>query len=215
MDVILGFDPGGVAQFGWAVLECSEALPLRVRASGVANHAQQAVGSALATVREGDGVAAAGIDSPLYWTSSGAREADRYVREVVRRAGAKSNAGGTVQHPNSLKGACVVQGPTAALLLRSRLPGIPLTESHPKALLWALGFASETRSTKTILLSDLNRFVSSSAGASEHERDAILGGVAAWSMWSRAEGWVDLVLTEREPLFFTPEPVCYWFPSIS
>lgn len=213
MDVVLGFDPGGAAQFGWAALECSHALPLRVRAAGVANHAGQAVDSALAVLSPQEHAVAAGIDSPLFWTSSGVRESDLRVRDLVRRAGARSAAGGTVQHPNCLRGACVVQGPTAALLLRRRVPGIPLTESHPKALLWALHIASESHRPEAVSLSDLSHLVQGSAGGTEHERDAVLGGFAAWCMVTRAAGWVDLVSAEGEPLFFTSEPVGYWFPS--
>lgn len=213
MDVVLGFDPGGAAQFGWAALECSPALPLRVRAAGVANHAGQAVDSALAALSPQDCAVAAGIDSPLYWTPSGVRESDRRVRDLVRRAGARSAAGGIVQHPNCLQGACVVQGPTAALLLRRRVPGIPLTESHPKALLWDLRIASESRRPAAVSLSDLSHLAEVSVGGTEHERDAVLGGIAAWCMVTRAAGWVDLVSAEEEPLFFTSEPVGYWFPS--
>jgi hypothetical protein len=214
MDVVLGFDPGGVSQFGWAILECSKVLPLRVRASGVANNAQQAVGATLAELHARDHVMAAGIDSPLYWTPTGERESDRRIRDIIRRAGARSAAGGTIQHPNCLQGACVVQGPIAALLLRSRMLGLPLTESHPKALLWALGLASESRRPKTIFLSDLSHLAGGSSGGTEHERDAVLGGFAAWSMVVRAEGWTDFISMEREPLFFTTEPVAYWFPSV-
>lgn len=213
MDIVLGFDPGGAAQFGWSALECSPDLPLRVLAAGLANHAEQAVDSALAVLSPQDRVVAAGIDSPLYWTPSGVRESDRRVRDHVRRAGARSSAGGTVQHPNCLQGACVVQGPTAALLLRRRVPGIPLTESHPKALLWALHIASESRRPSAITLSDLSHLAEGSTGGTEHERDAVLGGVAAWFMVTGAAGWGDLVLAEGEPLFFTSEPVCYLFPS--
>jgi hypothetical protein len=213
MDIVLGYDPGGAAQFGWAALEYSNALPLRVRATAVANHAQQAVEDSLRVVSGGDRVVAAGIDSPLYWTASGVRESDRRVRDIIRRAGARSSAGGTVQHPNCLQGACVVQGPTAAMLLRRELPGLPLTESHPKALLWALGLAIESRRPAAITLSDLGNMIVGSAGATEHERDAVLGGYAAWCMVAQTEGWSDLVPTESDPLFFTSEPVNYWFPS--
>jgi hypothetical protein len=213
MDIILGFDPGGVNQFGWAVLEYSQTVPLHVRATEVANHALQAVNAALALLQADDHLIAAGIDSPLYWTPSGERMSDLRVRDIIRRVGARSAAGGTVQHPNCLRGACVVQGPTAALLLRRRVPGIPLTESHPKALLWALGLASKSNRPNMISASYLRDFVAGSIGATEHERDAVLGGLAAWGMVTRAAGWYDLVSAEREPLFFTSEPVGYWFPS--
>lgn len=214
MDIILGFDPGGANQFGWAVLEHSPTMPLRVCATGVTNHALQAVNAALALKQADDHLIAAGIDSPLYWTPSGERMSDLHVRDIIRRAGARSAAGGTVQHPNCLRGACVIQGPTAALLLRRSIPGIPLTESHPKALLWALGLASESHRPNTISASRFGHLVVGSIGTTEHERDAVLGGLAAWGMMTRAEGWSDLVSTEREPLFFTSEPVSYWFPAV-
>jgi hypothetical protein len=213
MDIVLGFDPGGAAQFGWAVLECLKTTPLSVRATGVASHAQQAVDDSLRILSAGDRVVAAGIDSPLYWTPSGVRESDRHIRNIIRRAGARSVAGGTVQHPNCLQGACVVQGPTAALLLRRRIAGLPLTESHPKALLWALGLATESHRPAAISLLDLSHLAKGSAGGTEHERDAVLGGFAAWCMVTGIKGWSDLVLSETEPLFFTSEPVRYWFPS--
>jgi hypothetical protein len=215
MDVLLGFDPGGARQFGWAVLNFSVTGALEVRATGVGSHAAQAVDAALTQVRRGESVRAAGIDSPLYWTPSGERAADVYVREVVRRRGAGSSAGGTVQHPNCLQGACVIQGPTAALLLRDRLHELPLTESHPKALLWALGMASAARRPAEVSRVDVATIVRGTVGSTEHERDAVLGGYAAWGMVSQAPGWRDLVLDEKYPLFFTSTPVSYWFPCVA
>ena len=216
MELILGFDPGGSedgGKFGWAVAEKTETAPVRIRATGAKPHASAAVKAALERVAPSDHVMAAGIDSPMYWTATGERKADLKLREILRQRGAGSSAGGTVQHPNSLQGACVVQGPIAALLLRRALPKIPLTESHPKALLWALRIASNDLKPSGVTASHLGRFLCGHIGASEDERDAVLGAFAAWAMVMQPSGWSDLVAIEEDPLFFTSGKTNYWFPS--
>ena len=52
---------------------------------------------------------------------------------------------GTVQQLNSLRGAALVQGLVAAMLLSQRVHGLPITETHPKAVLWLLRIASLAR----------------------------------------------------------------------
>ena len=74
-------------------------------------------------------IAAAGIDSPLFWVASGDRQADKRVRKGMKLFNAP-NVGGTVQRVNSLRGACVVQGIMAAHLLLKETPAIRLTYSQ-------------------------------------------------------------------------------------
>jgi hypothetical protein len=74
--IFLGFDPGGVRQFGWCVSEAKPDARLRLLGSGVADHARGAVQAALTLVTDLNDVCAAGIDSPLYWPMKGDREAD-------------------------------------------------------------------------------------------------------------------------------------------
>jgi len=92
-------------------------------------------------------LAGAGIDSPLFWVANGDRRVDQAVRAKMQALGARS-VWGTVQSVNSLRGACLAQGILAAQLLRSRFPNIRITESHPKALLWLMGFANRQRGTR-------------------------------------------------------------------
>jgi len=87
-----------------------------------------------------------------------------------------------------------------------------LTESHPKALLWALRVASNNLKPADVTMAHLDRWVSGEIGVSEDERDAVLGALAAWAMVTRAPGWSDLVALEEDPLFFTSTRVAYWFP---
>ena len=90
---------------------------------------------------------------------------------------------------------------------------LTITEAHPKALLWALGIANRRRRASDVQSSDLVDLVTGPIGASEHERDAVLAGVAAWAAWARPGGWTNLVEQEVAPLLFTAAPVAYWFPT--
>lgn len=200
MTFLLGFDPGGVSQFGWAVLAVTSTGRPSRHATGLSSNASEAVQAALAAVPGGSPALAAGIDSPMYWTPTGVREADLRVRSAVHAAGCRS-PGGTVQHPNSLRGACVVQGPTVALLLRRSLPHLPITEAHPKALLFALSGDPGVAD----LLTELGP-------CTEHERDAALGAFAAWALTTQPTTWEDLVAREADPLHLVSPPVSYWFP---
>lgn len=216
MELILGFDPGGSeggGRFGWAVAEMTGTLPVRIVATGAKAHAEAAVNAAFERVGSGDKVVAAGVDSPMYWTPTGDRKADRKLREILRERGAGSIAGGTVQHLNSLQGACLIQGPIAALLLRRRCPDIPLTEPHPKALLWALRIVSKDLRPVGVSAKHLSAIVQGVIGESEDERDAVLGAFAAWGMMTREPGWSNLVAIEDDPMFFTPGKTDYWFPT--
>jgi hypothetical protein len=209
MDVTFGFDPGGAGEFGWAVLETSSSERPALRVAGTAWHASNAIDAACAELRSDDRVLAAGIDSPMYWTPSGDRVAETIVRNAMRSFGAP-NVGGTVQHPNSLRGACVVQGPTTALLLRQRFAGLPITESHPKAMLWLMRVARSDHLPRDLTAEDLEPFVLCRY-SSEHERDAVLAAWAARAMVVREPGWTDLVEQESAPLFVAGH-VGYWLP---
>lgn len=179
--LILGLDPGGIGQFGWCVAESVGDGRVRVCCTGTADHAAEAIESALEQVGSSGRLAAAGIDSPLFWVN-GDRCVDKQVRAAIRRLGAP-NVHGTVQPVNSLRGACLVQGVMAARHLRLRIPEIRLTESHPKALLWLIKVASKRRPVRNVRMRNLKKFVECALPKlSEHERDAALGAVGAAAM---------------------------------
>jgi hypothetical protein len=69
--IFLGFDPGGVHQFGWCVSEAKPGAGLKLLDSGVADNEEAAVPTALNNVKDLKDVSAAGIDSRLYWPSGG------------------------------------------------------------------------------------------------------------------------------------------------
>jgi predicted nuclease with RNAse H fold len=208
----LGFEPGGVGTFGWAVAARSADEQPRVTSSGCALNAQAAVAATLRALPAGIQPAAVGIDAPLFWTATGIRHVDTVVRREMHARGALS-PGGTVQQLNSLRGACLVQGVVAAMLLRRGMPKVRITETHPKALLWHLGLASPERPPRQISVGDLSELlVATSDAISEHERDAVISCAAAVAFHEQREGWHDLTASEPDPMHLVPGGVAYWMP---
>lgn len=209
--LVLGFDPGGIGQFGWCVAESGGNHRIRIRASGMTDSAAEAHERTLAHVRDRTQIVAAGIDSPLFWVANGDREADKIIRKAMTDLGA-ANVHGTVQQVNSLRGACLAQGIIAAHLLRREMRNVRLTESHPKALLWLLKVATKERRVLDVTTEHLVDFVEcESTLVSEHERDAVLGALGAFAMVRGAAGWRNLAQDERDP-FIPVAPVEYWMP---
>jgi hypothetical protein len=121
--------------------------------------------------------------------------------------------GGIVQNVNALKGACVVQGILTGILLRGANPDIPITESHPKALLWLLGLGGNPAGDGVNVPNPaLIPFIGQGHFQSEHERDASLGALGAWAMLHHPHGWQDLFLNEPHPIMPVPGPMSYWMP---
>jgi len=213
MNILLGFDPGGAGAFGWCVAEHSAQLPIRIRRTGIANDAQGAVDAALSFVVNGaDTVLAAAIDAPLFWVASGDRRADQLVRDRVRQSGGQSSS---VQHVNSLQGACLIQGILAGLLLRTIHPELRLTESHPKAFLWIAGIANDGLPAVMVTLQHLAQLIESDeAGSCDHERDAAIATLSAWAMVVGLAGaWTDLYPLEEHPYSPLAQPLAYWMPT--
>jgi predicted nuclease with RNAse H fold len=213
MKVILGFDPGGKGAFGWAVCTDLDA-GLNVIATGLADHAEGAVKDSLNALPKGGLVVCAGIDAPMFWVTDGYREVDRLVRKAIAHLGAKS-PGGTVQHFNSLRGACVIQGLLIFRLLRREYPDLPITEAHPKALLWLMGIARRGHEPKNVTQRDIEEIaVTGKRFGSEDERDAILAAFAANMMVRNKSDWVDLLKHERKERILAGEPpIGYWMPK--
>lgn len=105
----------------------------------------------------------------------------------------------------------MVQGPLLGLLMRSQFPEVAITEAHPKALLWLLGVARVGDPVASVTGRQLAAFVDCAPSLVDHERDAVLAGLAAAHMIMGSEGWVDLVASEPEPLFIAGS-VRYCFP---
>ena len=193
--LVVGFDPGGAAAFGWAVISGSFDEPQLV-AGGVCSGARTAVESAAKHLCADP--LAVGIDAPLFWSPSGDRQADSMVRKLVCKSGGR---GGAVSHVNSLQGACLVEGAIAAHLVRSRWPVAQITEAHPKAL---MAVCAEVKAFAK--LPHLQ-------GEGHHLRDAALGALSALAMLERRANWHDLAAAEPAALHPLGVQVAYWFPQ--
>ncbi|MEN6577247.1 MAG: DUF429 domain-containing protein [Phycisphaerales bacterium] len=215
MKYLMGFDPGGGNHFGWCVVKDRREWPLGVVDAGIADHAAGAVEAAYEAVPKGASVIGVGIDAPLFWVANGCRAVDNALRERIRCLGAP-HAAGTVQQVNSLRGACLVQGMLAGVLSRQCTPGVPISESHPKAMLWLLGhnpveIKLPGLGDKLILPHDWHQ-----ADVGDHLRDAGLTCLSAWAMVHEPPEWEDILAHDRDEKFslITPLPG-YWMPRCS
>jgi predicted nuclease with RNAse H fold len=188
-----GADPGGADNFGVAVL----------REDGTYNtQCVNCADEAITWIREFGRPNGVGIDCPLWWSSGrgGGRKVDQWLRD-------QGIPPGTVQAPNSLQGAVLVQGIMFAVRLRERYQGVLITEAHPKALLRFLGLSRELDKWDEVQ----KGFNLKGSVPSEHERDAVLAAVAAregmTGVWSR-----DLSISRYES---EVDPKRMWFGEVS
>ena len=189
VEVFLGFDPGGIGNFGWSICQAT-AGQLEQRSSGVANNAGEVVTAVLGELPPNAHVLAAGIDAPLFWDRRGSMH--RRVDEIIQEAGGQPVA------INGLYGAVVAQGVLLAGLLRQHFGNLAITEAFPSALRGLL-------ETLPVVLNPIE-------GETAHERDARTAAYAAWAMWNGLDGWRNLFWAEPDPFLLLEQPVSYWMP---
>jgi predicted nuclease with RNAse H fold len=193
----LGADPGGIGSFGIALIRNDHSA-----LSATVGCVDEAVDFFLENLKETPG--GAGIDAPLWWSSgpAGDRYADQWLRKTCRLSG------GEVQAVNSLRGAALVQAAMLVLRLREHFPALPVTESHPKAILkhphaggWN-AFAEQHQLAESF--------------TNEHERDALIAAVAAREGFGGR--WKNDLSTvrnssEQDPKRYWLAPVHYYWPE--
>jgi len=196
-EIWIGADPGGKGSFGVAILtadgqsqttsvDCADEAVVYVR-----GHLD----------RTPSGI---GVDAPLWWTSglSGDRHADQWLRQRY------GFTGGEVQAANSLRGAVLTQGAMFIQRMRETYPAVPVTESHPKAIL------------KALTQNDWNefsiRFGLKVVTANDHERDALIAAISAregfQNRWSHDLSCSRLP-AEQDPHSYWLAPVHYFWPE--
>jgi len=190
-EVWVGADPGGDGNFGVAILTDDQ-----VSGSSAVNCADEAI--AFVRARLDRAPAGVGVDAPLWWSSgrSGGRASDAWLR---RRYGL---SGGEVQAANSLRGAALVQGVMFVQRIRELFPAVPVTESHPKAVLKVLTRGDWEAFTR--------RFGVKVAVATEHERDAIIAAISAREGFRGR--WPHDLTTKRLPA--EQDPGSYWLAPV-
>ena len=161
--VWIGVDPGGAANFGVAILKADE--------SACHTCTVDFVDAAVEIIREHVNAmpAAIGVDAPLWWSSGkgGLRKADQWIR---RQYGLHPR---NVQAVNSLWGSVLAQGMMFVTRIREVFPSVNISETHPKAVLVALG-----REPWKVHLASIRTTVTLDSKP-DHERDAIISAVAA------------------------------------
>ena len=114
-----------------------------------------------------------------------------------------------MQTANSLRGAALVQGMMFVQRLRERFPAANVTETHPKAVLKALGQSWEDFRQHFSITTSIEN-------AREHERDAIIAAVAAREGFQGR--WLKDLSIDREPAEQDPQqfwlaPIHYFWPK--
>lgn len=218
----VGADPGGKNCFGLAILSADGECLFRTSVSS----ALQAIGQLVRFARiiqQRDRcvfkLRGVGIDAPLWWSSrpAGERSVDTWIRREYELPS------GTVQTPNSLRGAALVQGQMFASDVRQRWPEAVISESHPKAILGALAKSNSSSSLSAhqkFIATDpacqrIGEIARSGVPRSEHERDAIIAAICVREGVTGA--WSDLTLgllhrREQDPKSYWLGPVHYYWP---
>jgi predicted nuclease with RNAse H fold len=150
--------------------------------------------------------AGVGVDAPLWWCSgsAGLRKADKWIRDGYDLPNRN------VQAVNSLWGSVLAQGMMFVARIREIYPGVNVTETHPKAVLVALG-----RETWTDYISALSTKLTVDTKP-DHQRDAVISAVAAREgfegRWKR-DLISDRYPTEQNPTAHWLAPVHYFWPA--
>jgi predicted nuclease with RNAse H fold len=192
-----GTDPGGANRFGVAALGEDGTYKAWCGSS---------VDEVLTTITA---PIAVGIDCPLWWSSGtgGGRRVDRWLRHTY------GIHAGTVQSVNSLRGSVLVQGMMLAIRLRERMHDVQISETHPKALLQALGLSRASWEEMAAYFA-----LNGPDPANEHQRDAVISAVVAregatrrWTRDLSVEVKRDASEIDPKGLWFGP--VAYWWPN--
>jgi predicted nuclease with RNAse H fold len=195
----MGVDPGDEGNFGLAILKSDDTCY-----TCTVDYVDAAVDAIRGHVHSLP--AGIGVDAPLWWSSgrSGLRKADQWIRD---KYGLHPRH---VQAVNSLWGSVLAQGMMFVARMREVFPDVKVTETHPKAVLAALGedpWRAHFNAIPTSLTLD---------GKPDHERDAVISAIAAREGF---EGrWTKDLVDDRYPSEQNPSahwlaPIHYFWPA--
>jgi predicted nuclease with RNAse H fold len=195
----IGVDPGGAGAFGLAFLKPD---------GSCYTCSVDFVDQAIQVVRENAASTPAGIgiDAPLWWSSGagGVRKADQWIRDTYGLPTRK------VQAVNSLWGSVLAQGMMFVVRVREIFADVKITETHPKAVLAALG-----REAWTAYLAPLPTGLTLDSQP-DHRRDAVISAVAAREgfegRWKKDLA-TDRYSSEQDPARHWIGPVHYFWPA--
>jgi predicted nuclease with RNAse H fold len=189
----IGIDPGGEDKFGVAILTSGGSC--RTWSVDFVDEAIELIGEHVRSEPAG-----IGVDAPLWWSSgrAGLRKADQWIRDEYNLPSRN------VQAVNSLWGSVLAQGMMFVTRIREVYPAVKITETHPKALLVALG-----RPAWKGHFDALRANVALDAKADD-ERDAIISALAAREGF---EGrWKRNLALHRDPC--EQDPATHWLAPV-
>jgi hypothetical protein len=172
--LFVGYDPGGDGAHGVAQLSLVEG-----KAAITSTETLGTAEDVITFLESLPTVAGIGVDTLTCWSTGGGgwRPADRWLRERYKEVR------NSVMTPNGLAGSMGLNGMSVLLAVRHRLPNLPIIETHPKVLYWALAkrkydYASSRSQMEALLGDAVGAAVDT---ANEHEWDALLSAFAAAS----------------------------------
>lgn len=126
---VLGYDPGGNGAHGVALCQFDAGLPTAVRVDTLSS-AEDVIEFAKSV----QDLKVVGVDTLTVWTTSksGWRPADIFLRKTYRPIVH------SITSPNSLAGSMGINGMAVLIELKALFPKILISETHPKALYYAL-----------------------------------------------------------------------------
>ncbi|MEL7022331.1 MAG: hypothetical protein AAGL69_01215 [Pseudomonadota bacterium] len=205
---VIGYDPGGNKKRGLAVLELVSG-----RTSSFTTKTLASVGHVLAELDRVDDMLALGVDTlaARHSGESGWRPADLWLRETYEPV-AKS-----VVSPNGLYGSMGLNGMHAMIHARDNHPNLPITETHPKVLFFAL---TDTKYDYENNHADMDAAIAGWLGVpattrNDHEWDALISAYAA--LQGLRGTWphdlLDGSMEGDDRLRFPCGRVNYWWPE--
>ncbi len=189
--ITLGFDPGGIGNFGCAILNFED-FTASVKTVSSVDEAMKWIGEVTSRSCKPQAI---GIDTLMHWqtTQSGWRGADEYLKRLYPDKEIKKS----IAACNSLYSAMTVQGITLATYIRKTWPDVTITETHPKLLWYELNDREYPRKQNVEnVLGELNEHMRQleivcNELRNDHEYDALL------SAWAAGKGitdnWEDIV----------------------
>lgn len=172
--IFIGYDPGGNENHGVAALVIEDGHPIRADRALVES-VEEAVRWFLGLPARPTAI---GVDTLTCWSTgpSGWRPADRWLREQYKEVQS------SVASSNSLYGSMSINGMAALIALKDELPGLLITETHPKVLHWHMTRRPYDWEAGRAAMLDLlaTQLGFSFTCESDHEWDAVLSALVAF-----------------------------------
>lgn len=205
---IVGYDPGGNGSQGVAKLSISASQCTAIEVCTL-----DTAEDVISWIDEVDDLIGIGVDTLACWStgSSGWRAADIWLRKRYKEIHQ------SVVSPNGLYGSMGLNGMAVLVSIREKRPDLPISETHPKVLYWALQHKKYdyTNGAREMDLDLSDRLGINVRTANDHEWDAAVSALAALRGMQRQ--WTHdlfrLPTDQTARLVLPCGQVQYWWPE--